>query len=122
MTRFSIIVVPPSNGRRTLQPRTSSFQLNVGQNLLTTVSTILVLFKLSSVMRKHAFCICENKGADQLRGNHAANQHLCLCYKDSTCTLLPKSKISSLYLSLVVVLPNLACVGPDWKALRQVLT
>ena len=23
-------------------------------------------------MRKPAFCICENKDADQLRGNHAA--------------------------------------------------
>ena len=28
-------------------------------------------------MRKPAFCICENKEADQLRGNHEADQRLC---------------------------------------------
>ena len=33
------LVVPPST-RKTVQPRASSFQLNVGQNLLTTVSSI----------------------------------------------------------------------------------
>ena len=27
-------------------------------------------------MRKAAFCICENKDADQLRGNWAADQRL----------------------------------------------
>ena len=27
-------------------------------------------------MRKPAFCICENKDADQLRGNREADQHL----------------------------------------------
>ena len=27
-------------------------------------------------MRNPAFCILENKGADQARGNHAADQHL----------------------------------------------
>ena len=31
-------------------------------------------------MRKSAFCICENKGVDQLRGNHAADQCLCFHY------------------------------------------
>ena len=28
-------------------------------------------------MKKIAFCICENKGADQLLGNHAADLQLC---------------------------------------------
>ena len=28
-------------------------------------------------MRKHAFCILENKGADQLSGYRAADQRLC---------------------------------------------
>ena len=36
------------------------------------------------VMRKPAFCICENKGADQLCSNHTADQHLCFCYLDSS--------------------------------------
>ena len=31
-------------------------------------------------MRKPAFCIGNNKGTDQLSGNRAADQHICLCY------------------------------------------
>ena len=37
-----------------------------------------------SVMRKPVFCMCENKAADQLLGNRAADQCLCFCYIDST--------------------------------------
>ena len=48
-------------------------------------------------MSKPAFCICKNKGADQLRDNHAADQHLCFRFIDSAILLLPKSYISSLY-------------------------
>ena len=51
---------------------------------------------MSRVVRKPAFCICENKDADQLRGNREADQRLCFRYTDSTIPLLPKSKISSL--------------------------
>ena len=54
-------------------------------------------------MRKPAFCICENKDADQLRGNREADQRLCFRYIDSTIPLLPKSEISSLQPSSVVV-------------------
>ena len=50
----------------------------------------------SLVMRKLAFCICENKDADQLRGNRKADQRLCFRYTDNTISLLPKSEISSL--------------------------
>ena len=50
---------------------------------------------LSLVMRKPAFCICENKDADQLRGNREADQRLCFRYTDSTIPLLPKSEILS---------------------------
>ena len=46
-------------------------------------------------MRDLAFCICENKGTDQLHGNQAADQCLYFCYIDSTIPLLPKSEISS---------------------------
>ena len=45
---------------------------------------------------KTAFCICENKDADQLRGNREADQRLCFRYPDSTIPLLPKSEISCL--------------------------
>ena len=37
--------------------------------------------------------ICENKSADQLRGNRAAVQRLCFRYIDSTIPLHPKSEI-----------------------------
>ena len=49
----------------------------------------------SLVVRKPAFCICENKDADQLRGNREADQRLCFRYTDSTIPLLSKSENSS---------------------------
>ena len=51
---------------------------------------------LSRVVRKPTFFICENKDADQLRGNREADQRLCFRYIDSTIPLLSKSKISRL--------------------------
>ena len=39
---------------------------------------------MSRVVRKPDFCICENKDADQLRGNREADQRLCFRYTDST--------------------------------------
>ena len=62
---------------------------------------------LSLVMRKTDFCICENKDADQLRGNREADQRLCFRYTDSTIPLLPKYEISSLQPSSVAVQPGL---------------
>ena len=50
---------------------------------------------MSRVVRKLAFCICENKGADQLRGDREADQRLCFRYTDSKIPLLSKSEISS---------------------------
>ena len=58
--------------------------------------TCSVKVYLSLVMRKPAFCICETKDADQLRGNREADQRLCFRVTDSTIPLLPKSEISSL--------------------------
>ena len=51
---------------------------------------------MSRVMRKPTFCICENKDADQLRGNREADQRLCFRYTDSTIPLFPKSEILDL--------------------------
>ena len=51
---------------------------------------------MSCDVRKPDICICENKDADQLRGNREADQRLCFRYIDSTIPLLPKSEISSL--------------------------
>ena len=49
------------------------------------------LSNMSRVVRKPAFCICENKDEDQLRGNREADQRLCFRYTDSTIPLLPKT-------------------------------
>ena len=43
-------------------------------------------------MRKPVFSICENKYADQLRSNCAADQRPCFRYTDTTIPLLPKFK------------------------------
>ena len=56
-------------------------------------------------MRKHAFCILENKGADQLSGYRAADQDLCFHYIDSTSPLKVQAS-SHLLLSYSQV-----CVG-----------
>ena len=58
-------------------------------------------------MRKPAFCICENKDADQLRVNREADQRLCFRHTDSAIPLLSKPGISSLKLSSVAVQPGL---------------
>ena len=62
-------------------------------------------------MRKPAFCICENKDADQLRSNREAYQHLCFRYTDSKIPLLSKSEIASFKPSSLAVQPGLYQVG-----------
>ena len=58
-------------------------------------------------MGKLTICICENKDADQLRGNREADQRLCFRYLDSTIPLLFKSEISSFQPASVTVQPDL---------------
>ena len=62
---------------------------------------------MSRIVRKPAFCICENKDADQLRGYREADQRLCFRYTESTIPLLPYSEISSLQPYSVVAQPGL---------------
>ena len=70
------------------------------------------LLHLSCVMRKPAFCICENKDANQLRSNCAADQLFCFPDIDIVQSLyflnpkfLPSSHLLWLY-SLVYVRPG----------------
>ena len=63
----------------------------------------IIIINMSHVMRKPTFCICKNKGSDQLRGNRQADQLLCFHNMDSTIPLLSKSEIPSLYPSSVAV-------------------
>ena len=60
------------------------------------VISLVSVNEMSRVVRKPTFCICENKDADQLRGNREADQRLCFRDIDSTIPLLSKSEISSL--------------------------
>ena len=53
------------------------------------------LINMSRAMRKPDFCLCENKGADQLRSYCEADQRLCFRFTDSTIRLVLKSEISS---------------------------
>ena len=62
-----------------------------GKEMLSLL-TVYSLCNMSRLVRKPAFCICENKEAD----NCEADQRLCFRYIDSTIPLLFKSKISSL--------------------------
>ena len=59
--------------------------------------------QMSRLIRKQTFCICENKGTDQLRSYCEADQRLCFRSTDSTIPLLSKSKISGLWPSSVLV-------------------
>ena len=61
------------------------------------ISTMVGFYTIymSRIVTKLDFCLGENKGADQLRGNREADQRLCFRYSDSTIPLLLKSEISS---------------------------
>ena len=61
---------------------------------LLTVKSKIYRHQKSRTVRKPAFCICENKDADQLRGNREADQRLCFRYIESTIPLLPIYEIS----------------------------
>ena len=70
-------------------------------------------------MRKTFFCICENKDADQLRGNREADQRLCFRYiEQSLCFLNTKYQASS----NLVWSYSPVCVGPGRKPRRRVFS
>ena len=75
---------------------------------------------MSRAVRKLAFYMCENKDADQLRGNREADQRLCFRNTDSTIPLLAKSKISSLSPSSVAI--QLGLCGTRSKSRRPVFS
>ena len=84
--------------RLVILPQTPHFYM-VKLGVIRDIYIIVCTFSLkhmSRVMRKPAFCIRENKDADQLHGNREADQRLCFHYIDSTIPLLSKSEISIL--------------------------
>ena len=66
-------------------------------------------------MRKPAFCICENKHADQLFGNREVDQRLCFRY-----TYNPSTSYIRNFKSLALYSP--VCVGPGRKPRRPVFS
>ena len=62
---------------------------------------------MSRLTGKPTICICENKDADQLRGNREADQRLCFRYTGSTLPVLLESEISSFWPAYVTVQPDL---------------
>ena len=105
---YSIRYITWANNESCIKPDVLALLLNSGishnpgnvvySNVIVHEMFILALEKLymSLITRKQTFCICENKDADQLRGNREADQRLCFRYKDSTIPPLSKSEISSL--------------------------
>ena len=68
------------------------------QSLLHHANTpiiILTLLNPTFIMRKLAFCTCENRGADQLRGYSAAQNHLSLRCIGITIPIHPKFQVFS---------------------------
>ena len=71
------------------KPTTSIWVLQSGQTQNGFFSCKEARYYMSLDVRKAVFRICENKDADQLRGNREADQRLCFRYIDSTIPLLP---------------------------------
>ena len=73
-----------------LNPRDLVFRPDIGHKLYHH-------HEMSRVVRKPAFCMCENKDADQLRGNREADQRLCFATRiaQSLFYLNPKFQASS---------------------------
>ena len=78
-------------------------------------------YNMSHVLRKTAFCICENKDTDQLCGTRKADQRLCFHYIESTVPLLPiYTKFQSS--SHLLWLYSPVCVRPGPKSRRPVFS
>ena len=75
---------------------------------------------MSRVVRKLAFCICEKKDADQLRGNREAGQRLCFRYTDIQSLYFLNTKCQASSHLLCLYRP--VYVRPGQKPLRQVFS
>ena len=74
--KFAIIILKCKNVLFSEKKRRQNYKLSRPGSECSSTSC------LSGVVRKPAFCICENKDADQLWGNHEADQRLCFRYTD----------------------------------------
>ena len=79
-----------------------------------------IKFQMSLVTRKPAFCICENKDADQLRRNREADQ--CLCFATRIVQSLLYLNLKFQVSSNLLWLHSPVCVGPGGKPRRPVFS
>ena len=95
-----LYVTSTNDGKTAFQRVSPEYKIDYimlhANKIVHSLINLFAINGMSLVMRKLDFCICENKDADQLRGNREADQHLCFRYMDSTITLLSKSEISKL--------------------------
>ena len=75
---------------------------------------------MSLVVRKPAFCICENKDADQLRGNREADQRPCFATQIQQTLYFLNSKFQAS--SHLLWLYSLVYVRPGRKPRRPVFS
>ena len=68
---------------------------------------------MSLVIKKPDFCICENKDADQLRGNREADQRLCFRYIDPSTLLIRNYKPLAIFCSCTARYLSDLVVNPD---------
>ena len=61
------------------------------------------------------FCLCKNKGADQMLSYHAADQHRCFRYIEQSLDFINLKFQASSYLWL----HNLVCIGPGQKTAHR---
>ena len=126
---MGILVIALSINRRPLSALELTLSgLIMGSRVDTTgdnksPNVIISNYHASLVVRKPAFCICENKDAYQLHSNCAADQRLCFHCTYSTSTipryyLNPKFQASSHLLWLY----RPVCVGPSRKPRRPVFS
>ena len=75
---------------------------------------------MSHDIRKPAFCICENKGTDQLCGNCTADQRIFFPLHRQYDPI--SSKIGNFKPLAIFSGCSLVCVGSGWKSRRQVFS
>ena len=105
--KFTVKMAPEKLARAEEMGIHKFFKLQTNMSTTTMVCCECVL--RTKLYENLLFAYAKNKGADQLRCNHATDQRLCYRYRDSTTPLIFESEISSIYL-LWVYSP--VCVGP----------
>ena len=78
-------------------------------------------YYMSPVMRKKSFCICENKNADQLRGNREADQRLSFRYIDSTKTQISFAKVISAFVFATRIVQSFNFLNAKLQASSQLV-